>query len=155
MRVVNSLVFCFLFINASSQISVSDFDNNWKDRVDSALHLINEVDSSRYYFLEDNCNKIMFWIMDFSSIVENGTILIPHGELNFGTVNSVAGVIVRESMRLNLCNNLIQMGEETEEVFCRLYELDFLLRVPDIEYDLIQESREEILNYLENKKPQE
>jgi hypothetical protein len=93
--------------------------------------------------------------MDFSSIVENGTILIPHGELNFGTVNSVAGVIVRESMRLNLCNNLIQMGEETEEVFCRLYELDFLLRVPDIEYDLIQESREEILNYLENKKPQE
>lgn len=155
MRAINCLVFLLLFSNAYSQIDVSDFDDRWNTRVDSALHLINDVDSSRYHFLEDNCNKIRFWIMDFSSIVENGTILIPQGELNFGTVNSIAGVIVRESMRLNLCNNFIQMDVETEEIFCRLYELDFLLRVPNIEYDLIEETREEISDYLENKKPQE
>lgn len=155
MRFLNSLIFFFIFTSAHSQIDVQDFNESWTNRVDSALRLINETDSSRYQFLEDNCNKIRFWIMDFSSVVENGTILIPQGELNYGTINSIAGVIVRESMRLNLCNNFIGMNEETEEVLCRVYELDFLFQIPNIEKDLIEESRDEISNLLVNKKPQE
>lgn len=155
MRILGSLALLLLSANAHSQIEVSEFDWEWKSRVDSALVLIEDIDSSRYHFLEDNCNKIQFWIFEFSSIVENGTILVPQGEVKYGSIESISGLIVRESMRLNLCNNLIQMDEETEEIFCRLYELDFLLKVPDIEYDLIEEARGKISDYLENKKPQE
>ena len=155
MRIINSLIFCLFFLSSNAQIEISEFDTLWKSRTDSALSLIKECDSSRYHFLQDNCTMIHFWIFEFSSIVENGTILVPQGEVKYGSIESIAGVIVRESMRLNLCNNLIQMDEETEEVFCRLYELDFLLKVPDIEYDLIEEARGKISDYLENKKPQE
>lgn len=155
MRIVNSLVFFLFFLSSNAQIEISEFDPLWKSRTDSALSIIKECDSSRYHFLQDNCTMIHFWIFDFSSIVENGTILIPQVDVKYESVSTLASVIVKESMRLNILNNLINMNEGEEEMLCLTYQLDFLLRVPEAEPEVIEDIRERLSNYWTNKKSQE
>lgn len=155
MRIVNSLIFCLFFLSSNAQIEISEFDSLWKAKTDSALSLIKECDSSRYHFLEDNCTMIHFWISDFSSIVENGAILIPQRDVKYESVSTLASVIVKESMRLNILNNLITMNEGEEEMLCLIYQLDFLLRVPEADPEVIEDIRERLSNYWTNKKSQE
>jgi len=155
MRITNAIIFFLICLNTHSQIQIPDVGDEWKSRVESALILINEVDSSRYRFIEDNCTKIDFWISDFSSTVENGTILIPQREAQFGSITNLAAIIVHESMHLSFTNNLIDMNDNIEEIICYLYELDFLLKVPNAESWLINNAKEKILHYSTNKKSQE
>jgi len=155
MRITNAIIFFFLCFDTYSQIQIPDIGDGWKLKVDSALALINEVDPSRYLFVTDNCNKIDFWISDFSSTVSNGAILIPQREAQFGSVQNLAAIIVHESMHLNFSNNLMDINDNIEEIICYLYELDFLLQVPNVEPWLINNAKEKITYYSSHKKPQE
>jgi len=59
-----TLALLSISLNAGSQIVISGTNGKLEDKVNSAISLVEETDSSMYNILLDNCNKIDFWDSD-------------------------------------------------------------------------------------------
>jgi hypothetical protein len=135
-----TLALLSISLNAGSQIVISGTNGKLEDKVNSAISLVEETDSSMYNILLDNCNKIDFWDSDSIMSFSNGAILIPVKELEQGSIEDLSAILIKESMRLFFINSMVDMEDNLEDVICYTYELDYRRKL-------------EKYKYLGNKKP--
>lgn len=134
-------------MTAAAQIKVADVGDGWKNKVEAALQVIQTNDSVKYQLLQKYCTRIDYWTGSFATTENGTTIIIPASEMRVGVVNDIAAVIVHESLHLYFeRNNLIYPINE-EEVYCYLYELEFLYCISNVEPWLIQNAQLKISNY--------
>lgn len=124
-------------LSLSAQIKIDDVGEGWKTSIEQALCLIENVDSAKYQQIVSTCNHIGFWNGSYST-TEDSTILISNKEARYGNITDLAAALVHESMHLYIIQQRQILTPEEEETVCYLYELDFLVKVPDCEQWLIQ-----------------
>jgi hypothetical protein len=141
----------FIFILSSTnlfgQIKVAPVEFYWVKRVDSALNIIKTYDISVYDTLTKYCKNIGFWNGKYSSIDGTSEILITKNDVMLGPINNLVAVIVHESKHLQYINNDIRITIAEEEIECFLYEKRFLLKIPNIENWLIENTDKEIKRF--------
>lgn len=143
------LIFTLLSLPVFSQIKIDDVGDGWKYKVDSALNLIKKTDPEVYKQVTSNCNYITYWIGNFSSTQDSSTILISTKDINIGSINNLACVIVHESHHLYFRRNNIKMTEKEEELACYMFEYEFLKKIPNPEHWLTIHVIKCILKYRE------
>lgn len=124
-----------------------DVGDGWKTKIEDALKLIEKVDSNKYKFILENCNRIDYWNGHFSTTEDESTILIPTSELRIGVLNDIAAIIVHESLHLYYRRRNFNISQTEEEKHCYFFELDFLYRVPNVEPWLIRHAKHQIFKY--------
>jgi len=148
MCIKNALITLLLFpIVSYSQIRVDDVGDGWKPKVDSAISLIKKVDYARYEVLVKNCDKIEFIIGDFSTTKPPNVIAITTKDINKGSINNIAAVLVHESYHLMLWNQGIKMDPKKEEKEAYTWEYEFLCKLPDVEDWLFLYTVNQIIKY--------
>lgn len=140
-----------LFLSFSStlfgQIKIDDIGDNWKNRVDSALSLIKTYDTQKYEIVNKYCKHITFWNGTFSTLENQETIMIAQKDMINGSINDIAAAIVHESFHMYRWNNNLERGMMIEEKLAYTYELEFLLKIPNVEPFLIEHAKEMIEFY--------
>jgi hypothetical protein len=121
----------------SAQIKIDDVGEGWKNSIEQALCLIQQVDSAKYQQITTTCNHIGYWNGSYST-TEDSTILISNLEMRRGNIHDLAAALVHESMHLYIIQQHTILTPEEEETVCYLYELDFLLKIPNVEPWLIR-----------------
>lgn len=127
-------------LTSCAQIKV-DKINNWEKKVDSALIIIKTHDIQKYNLLEKNCKRISFWSNDFNSstIEEGGIIYISNKSFNKGgDIYDISATIIHESMHLQLRKIKINISEDEEEYLAYEWEIDFLNKVPNVPFYLLE-----------------
>jgi len=150
MRISNALAVFFFFIslNLSAQIKVPDVGEGWKQKVDSAIELIKETDTSAYRILLENCKQIEYIIGDYSTTQPPYTIAITIKDLKINSVNNIACILVHESCHLYIYNHCIEIeNPNREEYLCYMKEYDFLCKLPYVEDWLFQNAINKLLYY--------
>lgn len=147
MRLYLLLLLTILFNPIYSQIKADDVGDGWKLRVDSALTLIKEIDYEKYVLIEEVCNHISYWNGGFSTIEDSTTILITQKDMLYGSINNIAAILVHESKHLFFLKNKIKLPPHDEELRCYKYELDFLVKIPNVEPWLILNAKDKIRLY--------
>lgn len=130
-----------------SQIVIDDVGDNWRLRVDSSLQIVKKYDSVSYEIILNNCKKISFWNGGYSTVEDNQTIVITRKDVEGGCLNNIAAILVHESTHLKIINQKLKYSLNEEEVFCYYMELEFLRRIPNIEYWLIENTKKMIQYY--------
>lgn len=124
--------------------------DGWDKKVDSALAVIKGVDPEKYSLIIESCDQVDFWISDFSSSYtdRNGvsTIYIANRDMKLNSINNIACVLVHESLHIHLRNIGIhgKITKEEEEYLCYLYEIEFLKKIPDVEFWLLENANKKI-----------
>lgn len=139
-----------LSLNLFGQIKVAPVDFYWVSRVDSAINIIKNTDKSVYDTLIKYCTNIGFWNGKFSTIENNNEIVITKYDVTKGPINNLAAVIVHESKHLQYVNNNIIVTIHVEEIDCFEYEKKFLLKIPNVELWLIENTEKEIKRFTTN-----
>jgi hypothetical protein len=139
-----SIFFPFLL---SAQIKVDDVGDGWKFKVEQAINVIKQHDIEKYTLLVENCNHISYSLLPFSTTESGNVILISQKEITKGNINDIAAVLVHESLHLFLLQNNIKMIEKEEEILCYTYELELLLKIPNVELWLIEHTKKQIEFY--------
>jgi len=144
----NALIVLSLFISLKSisQIRVSDI-GDYKQKVDSALLLIKKYDLDKYNLLLKYCNKIDYIIGSNSTTSLPNTIVININDLKLNSTNNLSSVIVHESYHLYIYNERIIMNRSEEEKKAYEYELDYLIKVPNVELWIINHTKKMIKYY--------
>jgi hypothetical protein len=124
-------------LTLSAQIKIDDVGEGWKGYMQQSIELIKQIDSTKYQQLVETCNHIGYWNGTYST-TEDSTILISNHEARRGNINDLAAALVHESMHLYIIQQHTILTPEEEETVCYLYELDFLLKIPNVEPWLIQ-----------------
>ena len=132
-----SIICLLISINCSAQ-KIDDIGDGWKATVEKALAVIKKYDSTKYNFIKAHCTKISYWLGSFATIEQPRTILIPTTEMNKACINDIACVIVHESLHLYYRYPETSMKLEEEEFKAYSYEYDFLMKIPNVQYWLIQ-----------------
>lgn len=132
------LLFMFLPMIVYSQIQIDDVGDNWKQTVTKAIENIKQTDSLRYNILINTCIKVSFWNGDYSTTEDGNTILISQKDMKLNSLNNISAVLVHESYHLCILKNKIKLSIENEEYYTYLYELDFLRKIPNVEFGLIE-----------------
>jgi hypothetical protein len=144
------LLFILSSTNLFGQIKIAPVEFLWVKRVDSALTIIKTYDKSAYDTLTKYCTNIGFWNGKFSSIDGINEILITKNDVLSGSLNNIAAVIVHESKHLQYVNNNILIPLSVEEIECFTYEKNFLLKIPNVELWLINNTEKEIKRFQRN-----
>ena len=149
MRIKNALIAILIFLPIFSfaQIKVDDVGDGWKVKVDSAISLIKVKDPEKYEVLMKNCNRVEFIIGDFSSTRPPNIIAITTKDMNKGSINNIAAILVHESFHLRIWNSGIIMNSRKEEKEAYMYEYDFLCRLSDVEEWLFLNAINRIIEY--------
>lgn len=144
----NALILLLFFIpfKSFSQIKVSDV-NDWKQKVDSAIMLIKEVDSVKYKILIDNCEYVDYIVGDFSTTQPPHTIVINVKDIKLNSINNLACVLVHESYHLYLYNSRIKLSTRKEELVCYEWEYDFICKLPSVENWIFNNVIRQIIYY--------
>lgn len=129
-----------------SQIVVDKAGDGWDLKVDSALNLIEKTDTIVNNLVHSVCYKIQFWNGCYSTNDGEHDIIISTGDVYLGSINNLAAVIVHESLHLYLSNRGVELIAKTEENFCYRYELNFINKLPNPEFWLIQHTQQQIIN---------
>lgn len=119
-----------------SQVKIADVGDGWKGKVEQALDTILKYDSVKYNNIISVCQNIGYWNNTFSTTEPPSTILIPTKEMNFGNIYNICAILVHESYHLLLYGKNINPNKE--EYWAYSYELDFLLKVPNVDGWLIE-----------------
>lgn len=140
MYLKNAIISIFLLITTSvfSQITVDDVGDGWKLKVDSALALIERTSPEHWSEVKEYCTNVTFWIGQFSTTTDSSTIMISKRDMNIGSVNNIACIIVHESRHLKIKSLKIQMDYNEEELNCYLWENDFLKLISNPEPWLVR-----------------
>ena len=144
------LLFILSSTNLFGQIKIAPVEFLWVKRVDSALNIIKTHDKSVYDTLIKYCTNIGFWNGKFSTIEGTGEIVITKNDVTNGPINNIAAVIVHESKHLQYVNNNILVSLNVEEIECFTYEKNFLLKIPNVELWLIENTEKEIKRFQGN-----
>ncbi len=124
-------------LTLSAQIKIDDVGEGWKGYMQQSIELIKQVDYAKYQQLFATCNHIGYWNGTYST-TEDSTILISNHEARRGNIHDLAAALVHESMHLYIIQQQTVLAPTEEETVCYLYELDFLVKISDIEPWLIQ-----------------
>ena len=142
------LVFLSLFpLLSFSQIKIDDVGDGWKEKVQQSLILIQQTDTSKYNLIVKYCDQISYTLTPFSTIEGTNVILLPSIEIKKGNINDIASAIVHESLHLYFLQSVIKFSPNNEEIICYTYELDFLLKIPNVEFWLIEHTQKQIEFY--------
>jgi hypothetical protein len=123
------------------EIKIIDVGNGWKNKVEDALVVIKKYDSEKYNKLVENCKEIGFWGGKFSTTESGDKIILSRSEMNDGSINNIACAIVHESRHLMLEKSQTTWDENLQEFWCYDYELNFALKIPNIEKWLLEHIR--------------
>jgi len=137
----------FLSVNLFGQIKVDDVGDGWKQTVEQALDLIKQYDTTRYNLLLEVCTHISYSTALFSTTERGNTILISQKDIQSKNINNIAAVLVHESLHLYFQRNGYKMTEHQEEFRCYIYEMQFLLLLPNVEPWLIEHAQKQIEFY--------
>lgn len=144
---IKHLVFLLLIFfshSINAQIKIDVVGDNWELVVHKSLNLIRDTDSTTYEFVNTHCNHIGFWNGSFSS-TEGNSIFLTTTEIRNGNINNIACAIVHESKHIELYNK--NLTESEEECICYLYELDFILKLKNIDLFLIDNIQRNLNKY--------
>jgi len=111
------LAFMFFTHNATAQITIPKAGDGWDLKVDSALLLIAKMDSDKYIRLIDVCDRVDFWISNYSSnsVTHDGnTIYIAIDDMKLNSINNIACILVHESMHLYYTLHPLNQSENEE-----------------------------------------
>jgi len=130
---VSFLLTCF----THAQINISKAGNGWDKQIDSALLLIKSTDIEKYQLIDSVCERVDFWLSEFSSnegnFGEKGTILVAVKDVQLNSINNLAVVLVHESLHLHVLQKGYVILPEQEEAWCYRYELDFINKLKNPE----------------------
>ena len=143
---IKHLVFLLLLtfsLSINAQVKIDVVGDSWEQVVHNAFTLIKETDSTTYKFVTSNCNHIGFWNGNYSP-TEGKSIFLTTTEVRNGNINNIACAIVHESKHIELSNG--NLSESEEECICYLYELEFLIKLKDVDLFLIDNIQSK-LNY--------
>lgn len=136
MRITNVIIsiFFLLFFNTlNAQIKIQDVGDGWKSKVDSAIILIKETDTSAYNILIENCKEIEFIIGSYSTTKPPYIIAITTKDMSINSINNIAAILVHESYHLYIYNKGLVYTANKEELVCYMREYDFLCKLPYVE----------------------
>ena len=122
-----------------SQINIADVGDGWKGKVQQALDTIQKYDTVKYNNIITKCNNIGYWNNTFATTEPPHTILIPTSEMNFGNIYNICAILIHESYHLLLYGR--NMDPNQEEYWAYSYELDFLMKVPNVDGWIIQNAQ--------------
>jgi len=108
------------------QIQIDQVGDNWKPQVEEALSLIKTTDTNTFKFVNKHCKKISFWNGEFSTVEGSSTVIIAKGDMQLGSVENLACIIVHESKHLEIIQLGLQFPLQYEECICYLWEMDFI-----------------------------
>ena len=148
---IKHLVFLLLLtfsLSINAQVKIDVVGDSWEQVVHNAFTLIKETDSTTYKFVTSNCNHIGFWNGNYST-TEGKSIFLTATEVRNGNINNIACAIVHESKHIELSNG--NLSESEEECICYLYELEFLIKLKDVDLFLIDNIQNK-LNYYDCEK---
>jgi len=137
----------FLSVNLFGQIKVDDVGDGWKQTVEQAIDLIKQYDTTRYNLLLEVCTHISYSTALFSTTESENTILISQKDIQSKNVNNIAAVLVHESLHLYFQRKGYKMTENQEEFRCYIYEMQFLLLIPNVEPWLLEHAQKQIEFY--------
>jgi len=123
------------------QIKIIDVGNGWKNKVESALVVIKKYDQEKYDKLIQNCKEIGFWNGKFSTTENGDKIILSRLEMENKSINNIACAIVHESRHLMLEKSKTGWDENFQEFWCYDYELNFALKIPNLEKWLLEHIR--------------
>lgn len=141
------LLFLFTSIYSFGQLTVTDVGDGWKNKVDSALRIIQTYDIEKYNVILETCTLIGYWNESFSTTEGDSVILISTKDMNNESINNIAAILVHESMHLYIKQLYTKVSPNREETICYVYELNFLYRVPNVEPWLIENANTKIKYY--------
>lgn len=144
---IKNLLFIFLLFvstNLACQIKIAPMNFDWVNKVDSALLIIEKYDSTKYDIVQKYCKEIGFWNGKFSTTEEKHIITITKTDIEGQSVNNVAAVIIHESKHLEIINLKFKYDLPTEEIICYKYEKEFLLKIPNVEKWLLDNTDKQI-----------
>ena len=122
-----------------SQINITDVGDGWKGKVQQALDTIQKYDTVKYNNLITKCDNIGYWNNTFATTEPPHTILIPTSEMNFGNIYNICAILIHESYHLLIYGR--NMNPNQEEYWAYSYELDFLMKVPNVDGWIIQNAQ--------------
>ena len=137
----------FLSVNLFAQIKIDDVGDGWKQTVEQAIDLIKQYDTTRYKLLLENCSQISYSTAPFSTTESGCVILISQRDIKSKNVNNIAAVLVHESLHLYFQRKGYKMTEHQEEFRCYVYEMQFLLLLPNVEPWLLEHAQNQIEFY--------
>jgi hypothetical protein len=146
---MKQLLLCLSFIPFFSftQIKIDDVGDGWKNKIEQAIEVVKQYDPEKYTLLIENCEHISYSLLSFSTTENGTTILISQKEMIVGNINDLAATLVHESLHLYILKNKLLMPENYEEVVCYTYELEMLLKIPNIEPWLVNHATKQIEFY--------
>jgi hypothetical protein len=122
------------------QIKVLDVGDGWKNKVELALQVVKKYDQEKYNKLVTYCKEVGFWNGKYST-TEGDKIILSRIELNNKSINNIACTLVHESRHIMLEKSGTKWDENFQEFMCYDYELNFALKIPNIENWLLDHIR--------------
>jgi hypothetical protein len=146
---MKQLLLCLSFVPFLSftQIKIDDVGDGWKGKVEQALTIVKQYDTEKYNLLIESCTHISYSLLSFSTTENGNTILISQKQIIAGNINDLAATLVHESLHLFILKNKLKMPENYEEVVCYTYELEMLLKIPNVEPWLVNHATKQIEFY--------
>jgi hypothetical protein len=141
-----SLISCIAFIG-NSQIRIDDVGDGWKAQVETALRLIQEVDSNKYEVVLAYCDHISYAMTPYSTTEDGHVILLATAEMRRAHLHDIATAIVHESLHLYFECHPIGLDANAEEALCYAYEIEFLKQIPGVDTRLIDHAMKYYLYY--------
>jgi hypothetical protein len=141
------LLFLFTSIYSFGQLTVTDVGDGWKNKVDSALKIIQTYDIEKYNVILETCTLIGYWNESFSTTEGDSVILISVKDMNNTSINNIAAILVHESLHLFIKQMYTKLNPNKEETMCYAYELNFLQKIPNVEKWLIDNATTKIKYY--------
>jgi hypothetical protein len=146
-KLLSGLLFLFITLHSFGQLRVTDVGDGWKEKVDSALKIIQTYDIEKYNVILETCTLIGYWNESFSTTEGDSVILISTKDINHVSINNIAAILVHESMHLYVKQLCAKVSPNREETICYVYELNFLYKVPNVEIWLIENATNKIKYY--------
>jgi hypothetical protein len=146
-KLLSGLLFLFITLHSFGQLRVTDVGDGWKNKVDSALKIIQTYDIEKYNVILETCTLIGYWNESFSTTEGDSVILISTKDINNESINNIAAILVHESMHLYIKQLYAKVSPNREETICYVYELNFLYKVPNVEIWLIENATNKIKYY--------
>jgi len=139
MKIWQLLISLMFWSSSISQINIADVGDGWKGKVQQALDTIQKYDTVKYNNIITKCNNIGYWNNSFATTEPPYTILIPTSEMNFGNIYNICAILIHESYHLLIYGR--NMNPNQEEYWAYSYELDFLMKVPNVDGWIIQNAQ--------------
>jgi hypothetical protein len=146
-KLLSGLLFLFITLHSFGQLRVTDVGDGWKEKVDSALKIIQTYDIEKYNVILETCTLIGYWNESFSTTEGDSVILISTKDMSHTSINNIAAILVHESMHLYIKQLYAKVSPNREETLCYVYELNFLYKVPNVEIWLIENATNKIKYY--------